>query len=297
MVDYQSSGYDEYDRMMYDQEENHMMRKRLRCSSPDTVLLPKENKISNGYIGDGGEEEGYQESAPKRFIANNQHCGSHDQHGGGGDLGEEGGVPVNEQERFIPNHQQSGSHDQDGGGGGQEEDGGGIGNDQQRVLLPVNPTLPSGFFFSPSDVQLLKFLNLKINDPAGFKFKFIPDVDVYKFHPEELCRGSEKLFFTFLEKYGKDGRTTRLVPGIGCWHLSGKTYQVGNGNGKKRGLCFRIGISSDYITTSWQLKEYYFEDPNQSTLWVLCKVYHKNFTKDDTEDPNSDLIFDSSHLI
>ncbi|KAI3947421.1 hypothetical protein MKW92_050008, partial [Papaver armeniacum] len=98
MVDYQSSGYDEYDLRMYDQEENQIMRKRLRSSSPDTVLLPKENKISNGYRGDGGEEEGYQESVPKRFIANNQHCGSHDQDGGGGDLGEEGGGIGNEQE-------------------------------------------------------------------------------------------------------------------------------------------------------------------------------------------------------
>lgn len=54
-------------------------------------------------------------------------------------------------------------------------------------LLNQHPRLdlPWGFYFTPTDEQLIMYLNKKIkNEPIPYEF--IPSVNLYKNHPQEL---------------------------------------------------------------------------------------------------------------
>ncbi|XP_026407000.1 uncharacterized protein LOC113302309 [Papaver somniferum] len=106
---------------------------------------------------------------------------------------------------ITSNNEYGGARDEEGGAG--DEHGG----DAKDIRLLVNRVIPSGFHFFPSDAELVQFLTVKIEDPS-FQFLCIPDIEVYKLHPEEICQGSIKICFTKVERQGVEIR--RGLPGM-----------------------------------------------------------------------------------
>ncbi|XP_022847516.1 NAC domain-containing protein 72-like [Olea europaea var. sylvestris] len=58
---------------------------------------------------------------------------------------------------------------------------------QESSNFHVEETIPPGYRFMPTDKELLHYLNLKILNKR-ISTDAIKDVDVYKYHPNNLCR-------------------------------------------------------------------------------------------------------------
>ncbi|KAI3902524.1 hypothetical protein MKW92_032688 [Papaver armeniacum] len=128
--------------------------------------------------------------------------------------------------------------------------------------------LPPGFLFCPSDQELLSmYLMPKILHP-DLKFEampFIPDVNVYEFHPEKLLeRYQDKSGYFFTE------RTKRHANGKDPIELDRQVRQYRNW--EKNGLVFHTGTTRDNKSstkTNWLMKEYHIPG-NELTL---CRIY------------------------
>lgn len=213
LVDYETSSEEDDDLMIYD----HSKKKRPRSPSPDSVIelgLPGPKRMINRH-GNFGEEVRFQDGGDFSLES-----------GGVKDVGGlEGGAvdlvydPIKKNFRKRPsvspvktrgfsitsNNEYGGARDEEGGAG--DEHGG----DAKDIRLLVNRVIPSGFHFFPSDAELVQFLTVKIEDPS-FQFLCIPDIEVYKLHPEEICQGSIKICFTKVERQGVEIR--RGLPGM-----------------------------------------------------------------------------------
>ncbi|KAI3902527.1 hypothetical protein MKW92_032691 [Papaver armeniacum] len=141
--------------------------------------------------------------------------------------------------------------------------------------------LPPGFVFNPSDQELLSmYLMPKILHP-DLKFEampFMPDVNVYEFHPEKLLeRYQDKSGYFFTERtkrHANGKRPNRTVEGHGYWRMS-TSEPVKSGStevGEKNGLVFHTGTPRDnksITKTNWLMKEYHIPG-NELTL---CRIY------------------------
>ncbi|KAI3888524.1 hypothetical protein MKX03_008715, partial [Papaver bracteatum] len=163
----------------------------------------------------------------------------------------------------------------------------------------VNRVIPSGFHFFPSDAELVQFLTVKIEDPS-FQFLCIPDIEVYKLHPEEICQGSIKICFTKVERQGRRDkkRVARSAGEFGHWILNGTTTDVlrkGVTVGIKRALTFILAEDKKTKNSSgYQMKE--VSKLDESIDWVACTIYHKDHLNEDA-DGDDILVFDPAHVL
>ncbi|BAT79169.1 hypothetical protein LR48_Vigan04g125000 [Vigna angularis] len=151
--------------------------------------------------------------------------------------------------------------------------------------------LPPGFFFSPTDEELvLHFLYCKTSLIPCHP-NIIPDLDS-RLHPWELngkalLSGNQYYFFTKVN----ENRTTEN----GCWKEIGVTEPIFSTFDKKVGtkkyLVFHIGEAPHVTETSWVMQEYNICSSGFGTAscrssrrrkhdqslsqWVLCRVYEK----------------------
>ncbi|KAM6597972.1 hypothetical protein CsatA_008496 [Cannabis sativa] len=162
----------------------------------------------------------------------------------------------------------------------------------------LNPILPPGFRFHPSDQELIvHYLKNKVASkplPASF----IADIDLYKYNPWELPKkaafGEEEWYFFSPRdrKYPKGERPNRAA-GLGYWKATGidkpifSSYGLSKKIGVKKALVFYAGRPPKGEKTDWSMNEYRLLDSppiNKSSRfkgsmrlddWVLCRVRYK----------------------
>ncbi|CAN6337545.1 unnamed protein product [Urochloa humidicola] len=153
-------------------------------------------------------------------------------------------------------------------------------------------SLPPGFRFHPTDVELVSYyLKRKI---MGKKLivNAISVVDLYKFPPWDLpdkssLRSKDLEWFFFCprdKKYPNGSRTNRATPN-GYWKTSGKDRQIMLNSrivGMKKTLIFHEGKAPKGDRTDWVMYEYKMEDEDlvsagfSKDAFVLCKIFKKS---------------------
>ncbi|XP_020095274.1 NAC domain-containing protein 72 [Ananas comosus] len=157
-------------------------------------------------------------------------------------------------------------------------------------------SLPPGFRFFPTDVELLvHYLSKKVSGQL-FSLPVITDIELYKFDPWDLpgrALFGEKEWYFFSprdRKYPNGSRPNRMA-GSGYWKATG-TDKVIMGSGKnklgiKKALVFYVGKAPKGSKTNWIMHEYrlcsdnnnipLLATPNSHRLdeWVLCRIYKR----------------------
>ncbi|KAK2656251.1 hypothetical protein Ddye_009303 [Dipteronia dyeriana] len=153
-------------------------------------------------------------------------------------------------------------------------------------------SLPPGFRFHPTDVELVKYyLKRKI---MGKKlcFEAIAEVDIYKYAPWDLpdksCMGSRDLKWYFFcpreKKYSNGARMNRATE-FGYWKTTGKDRPVHYNNeavGMIKTLVFHRGKAPRGDRTDWVMHEYRIEEKDLADrgvvqdAYVLCIVFQKD---------------------
>ncbi|KAK8457752.1 hypothetical protein SEVIR_3G241000v4 [Setaria viridis] len=153
-------------------------------------------------------------------------------------------------------------------------------------------SLPPGFRFHPTDVELTSYyLKRKI---MGKKLivDAISEVDLYKFPPWDLpdkssLRSKDLEWFFFCprdKKYPNGSRTNRATPN-GYWKTSGKDRTIMLNSrivGMKKTLIFHEGKAPKGDRTDWVMYEYKMEDEElvsagfSKDAFVLCKIFKKS---------------------
>ncbi|KAJ4709511.1 NAC domain containing protein [Melia azedarach] len=145
--------------------------------------------------------------------------------------------------------------------------------------------------FKPDDKELVfHYLTGKMSGrTVGEGFRYIKDIDVYKYKPSKLsrlhdfCHG-KMYFFSRLDKKNPRGTNVeRQVEGGGFWRKTEKTYEdIKATNGKstaRKTLLAYYGKdqASAPVKTQWLMEEYMLLDQNDKVLtpWTLCVVYEK----------------------
>lgn len=163
-----------------------------------------------------------------------------------------------------------------------------------RVIQNVEPYLPPGYRFHPTDEELVIFyLGNKISD-FRFTVAAIAEVDLNKCEPwdlpEKAKMGEKEWYFFSLKdrKYPTGLRTNRATE-AGYWKATGKDREVMSSRydclvGMKKTLVFYKGRAPKGEKTSWIMHEYRLE--GESSLvhfskatkdeWVVCRVFRKN---------------------
>ncbi|BBH07352.1 No Apical Meristem domain transcriptional regulator superfamily protein [Prunus dulcis] len=126
--------------------------------------------------------------------------------------------------------------------------------------------LPSGYRFVPTNEELIEeYLKKKIKNEL-LPINRFREVDVYKYHPEELTgmhnllRESEWYFFSSRDrKYPNGSRPNRAADNHGYWKATGTDDKIKVNNeviGQKRILDFYAGKHGEGVKTEWKMHEY-----------------------------------------
>lgn len=152
-------------------------------------------------------------------------------------------------------------------------------------------SLPPGFRFHPTDVELIMYyLKKKL---LGKKLSFeISELNIYKFSPWDLpdksCMRSKDLEWFFFcpreKKYASGARTNRATES-GYWKTTGKDRSINYKDkvvGMIKTLVFHTGHAPHGERTDWVMHEYRFVDSDLANAgvsqdaYVLCKVFQKS---------------------
>nr|AIZ68168.1 NAC domain-containing protein 74-like isoform X1 [Albuca bracteata] len=178
-------------------------------------------------------------------------------------------------------------------------------------------SLPPGFRFHPTDVELVwYYLKRKIMGKP-FRFEAISEVEMYKFAPwdlpEKSCLRSRDLEWYFFcprdRKYSQGSRTNRATD-IGYWKTTGRDRSIVHNSqtvGMKKTLIFHLGKSPQGSRTDWVMYEFRLESKDlvnagyAQDAYVLCKIFQKSglgpkngeqygapFNEDDWEDEDTE---------
>lgn len=169
-------------------------------------------------------------------------------------------------------------------------------------------SLPPGFGFHPTDVELIshylkrKLLGQKID------FEIIPEVDIYKYEPWDLparcnapTRDNKWHFFNYRDKKYPNGSRSNRATKAGYWKSTGKDRNVKSHNrviGAKKTLVFHEGRPPSGKRTEWIMHEYYINEnehksaPDMKDSYVLCRVTkrHGLALEDEDASPRTDEI-------
>ncbi|XP_020247319.1 NAC domain-containing protein 53-like isoform X2 [Asparagus officinalis] len=158
--------------------------------------------------------------------------------------------------------------------------------------MMAKTSLPPGFRFHPTDVELVwYYLKRKIMGKP-FRFEAISVVELYKFAPWDLpgksCLRSRDLEWYFFcprdKKYSQGSRTNRATD-IGYWKTTGKDRSIFHNSqtvGMKKTLIFHLGKAPHGSRTDWVMYEFRLESNELVTAgytqdaYVLCKIFQKS---------------------
>ncbi|XP_010936654.1 NAC domain-containing protein 74 isoform X2 [Elaeis guineensis] len=169
-------------------------------------------------------------------------------------------------------------------------------------------SLPPGFGFHPTDVELIShYLKKKI---LGQKidFEIIPEVDIYKHEPWDLpakchipTRDSKWHFFASRDRKYPNGSRSNRATEAGYWKSTGKDRNVKLHNrviGTKKTLVFHKGRPPCGKRTDWIMHEYYIAEnecktaPGMKDIFVLCRVTKRNGLSLEGEMTQSEMVSD-----
>ncbi|XP_062005499.1 NAC domain-containing protein 82-like [Rosa rugosa] len=153
-------------------------------------------------------------------------------------------------------------------------------------------SLPPGFRFNPTDVELVQYYLKRKVMGKRLHVQVIAEVDIYKSAPWDLpdksCWRSGDLKWYFFspreKKYARGARMNRATD-CGYWKTSGKDRSVVYDSevvGWIKTLIFHTGRAPRGERTNWVLHEYRLEDKNLVDLgvpqdsYVLCMVFQKD---------------------
>ncbi|KAL6993023.1 hypothetical protein U1Q18_011138 [Sarracenia purpurea var. burkii] len=153
-------------------------------------------------------------------------------------------------------------------------------------------SLPPGFRFHPTDVELVKYYLKKKVMGKRLKFEAISELNIYKYSPWDLpdksilrSKDLEWYFFCPKErKYSSGARMNRATE-IGYWKSTGKDRSVSYKEqtvGMVKTLVFHIGHAPKGERTDWVMHEYRIEDKELADAgvvqdaFVLCKIFQKS---------------------
>lgn len=178
------------------------------------------------------------------------------------------------------------------------------------TLENVEPYLPPGYRFHPTDEELVVFyLGNKVSD-CRFTVAAIAEVDLNKSEPWELpekAKMGEKewYFFSVKDRKYPTGLRTNRATEAGYWKATGKDREVMSSRhcclvGMKKTLVFYKGRAPKGEKSNWIMHEYRLEGDSSifhfpkatRDEWVVCRIFQKNTggkkTPSDT-DPQSSL--------
>ncbi|CAA6667718.1 unnamed protein product [Spirodela intermedia] len=150
-------------------------------------------------------------------------------------------------------------------------------------------TLPPGFRFHPTDVELVcYYLKRKIMGKP-IHFEAISEIELYKFAPWDLpgkscLRGRDLEWYFFCvgeKKYSNGLRKNRATTEVGYWKTTGKDKPISYNSrtiAMKKTLVFHEAKVQDG-RTDWVMHEYRLEDVALAgagflqDAYVLCKIF------------------------
>lgn len=163
---------------------------------------------------------------------------------------------------------------------------------KQGKSTMAKTSLPPGFRFHPTDVELVwYYLKRKILGKS-FRFEAISEVELYKFAPWDLpdksCLRSRDLEWFFFcprdRKYANGTRTNRATE-TGYWKTTGKDRPIDHNSqtvGMKKTLIFHLGKAPKGTRTDWVMYEFRLQSKElvnagfQQDAFVLCKIFQKS---------------------
>ncbi|XP_061352129.1 transcription factor JUNGBRUNNEN 1-like [Gastrolobium bilobum] len=159
-----------------------------------------------------------------------------------------------------------------------------------------------GFRFHPTDEELVGFYLRRKLDKKPINLELIKQIDIYKYDPWDLPKGSssggEKEWYFFCKrgrKYRNSVRPNR-VTGSGFWKATGIDKQVfslgGEGNdciGLKKTLVYYRGTAGKGTKTDWMMHEFRLPSDHdinnnasiaqEAEIWTLCRILKRNVTQ------------------
>ncbi|KAK1589207.1 hypothetical protein Q3G72_031523 [Acer saccharum] len=153
-------------------------------------------------------------------------------------------------------------------------------------------SLPPGFRFHPTDVELVKYYLKRKVMGKKLCFEAIAEVDIYKYAPWDLpdksCMRSRDLKWFFFcpreKKYSNGARMNRATE-FGYWKTTGKDRPVHYNNeavGMIKTLVFHRGKAPRGDRTDWVMHEYRIEEKDLADrgvvqdAYVLCIIFQKD---------------------
>ncbi|PKA63894.1 NAC domain-containing protein 74 [Apostasia shenzhenica] len=149
-------------------------------------------------------------------------------------------------------------------------------------------SLPPGFGFHPTDVELISHYLKRKNLGLEIDFEVIPVVDIYKCEPWDLpaycsisTRDSKWHFFTSCHRKYPNGLRSNRATEAGYWKSTGKDRNIKFNNqiiGSKKTLVFHKGRPPYGKRTDWIMHEYHMAGKEGQTssgvknTFVLCRV-------------------------
>ncbi|XP_061949716.1 NAC domain-containing protein 82-like isoform X1 [Populus nigra] len=155
-----------------------------------------------------------------------------------------------------------------------------------------NSSLPPGFRFHPTDVELVKYYLKRKVLGKKFHFQAIAEIEINKYAPWDLpnksCLRTRDLkwyFFCPTEKKYASGVRKKRATDIGYWKTTGKDRSVQYKNevvGMIKTLVFHIGKAPKGDRTDWVMYEYRLEEKELADKgiaqdeYVLCQIFKKD---------------------
>uniref|UniRef100_A0A0D9WBN3 NAC domain-containing protein n=1 Tax=Leersia perrieri TaxID=77586 RepID=A0A0D9WBN3_9ORYZ len=164
---------------------------------------------------------------------------------------------------------------------------------QHSLFLTMAKTsLPPGFRFHPTDVELTVYYLKRKLLGKHLRCNAASECDLYKFAPWDLpekssLQSKDREWYFFCprdKKYSSGSRTNRSTE-AGYWKATGKDRPViykSQTVGMKRTLVFHLGKPPRGGRTDWVMYEYRLEDKELSAsgikldACVLCKIFQKS---------------------
>ncbi|XP_073293676.1 uncharacterized protein [Primulina huaijiensis] len=158
-------------------------------------------------------------------------------------------------------------------------------------MARMSLTLPPGFRFHPTDVELVMYYLKRKVMGKKLHFEAISEINIHNFAPWDLpdkaClkgKDLEWFFFCPIEKKYASGFRVKRATDNGYWKITGKDRNVFYNDkivGTVKTLVFHLGQAPFGKRTDWIIHEYRIIDEELAATgaqdnYVLCKVFKKN---------------------